>query len=321
MPTQNALRDQAARFAADVAALTGPQAGDRFGLAISGGADSVAMLLLAHAAFPGRIAAATVDHKLRAESGDEARFVAALCAERGIAHAILPLEGLLRGNVSAAARDGRYAALDGWAAAQGLDWLLTGHHADDQAETLMMRLNRGSGVAGLAGVRRRRGRIIRPLLGWRRAELAAVVAAQGIAAVDDPSNRDDRYDRARLRKALGEAPWFDPVAAAKSAAALADADDALDWVVIDLRSSRLSHDGAVWRYHAAGLPRELCRRALIDCLRMVDPDCDPRGDAIVRVLNALAAAQTVTIGRVRCSAPGDGTTWQFTPAPLRRATR
>jgi tRNA(Ile)-lysidine synthase len=91
---------------------------------------------------------------------------------------------------------------------EGLDALATAHHADDQAETLLARLNRGSGVAGLAGVRARgivpgtRLPLIRPLLGWRRADLGEVVAAAGLTPVQDPSNSDDRFDRARIRKAL-----------------------------------------------------------------------------------------------------------------------
>jgi tRNA(Ile)-lysidine synthase len=320
VPTQNALLErETTRFTDDVAALTGGGAGDRFGLAVSGGPDSMAMLLLAHAAFPGRIAAATVDHGLRAESGDEARFVASVCAARGIPHDILTLQALPQGNVSAMARAARYDALDAWATAQGLDWVMTAHHADDQLETMVMRLNRASGVGGLAGVRKRRGRIVRPLLGWRHAELAAIVDAAGVRAVDDPSNRDDRYDRARLRKALINNDFLDPAAAAASAATLADADAALDWMVARLRGERLSQSGTFWFYDAHDLPHELRRRALIDCLRVIDPAARPRGDAIERVLVALSARKIVTIGTVRCDSMQEGGVWSFALAPPRKA--
>lgn len=320
MQTQNAaLEREAERFAADVAMLTGDDPAHRYGLAVSGGPDSVAMLLLARAAFPVRIAAATVDHRLRAESGREAAFVAEICSARGVPHSIITLEPLPRGNVSDAARVARYDALDDWATREGLDWLLTAHHADDQLETMFMRLNRASGVGGLAGVRAQRGRIIRPLLGWRRAELAAIVQAAGITPVDDPSNRDDRYDRARLRKALQANDILDPVAVTASAAALADADAALDWMTLRLRRERLKQSESFWFYDAHDLPHELKRRALIDCLRVVAPDLRPRGGAIERVLAALNARKTVTIGPVRCDAVRDGAAWAFSFAPPRRA--
>jgi tRNA(Ile)-lysidine synthase len=140
-----------------------------------------------------------------------------------------------------------------------------------------------------------------------------------MTAVDDPSNRDDRYDRARLRKALVKNDFLDPVAVAASAAALADADIALDWMVAQLRSERLTQAGTVWTYDAQDLPRELRRRALVDCLRAIDPAAQPRGDAIARVLAALSDGKTVTIGKVRCRPVPDKDVWSFAMAPPRRA--
>ena len=134
------------------------------GVAVSGGPDSLALLLLAHAARPGRIHAATVDHGLRAESAEEARFVAAICAHRDIPHDILPKPGVPLAGGQAAARDFRYARLDRWCADHRLPVLLTGHHANDQAETVLMRLARGSGVAGLSGIRAVRPRRYENLL-------------------------------------------------------------------------------------------------------------------------------------------------------------
>ncbi|MEC7398775.1 MAG: tRNA lysidine(34) synthetase TilS, partial [Pseudomonadota bacterium] len=118
---------------------------------MSGGPDSLALLLLAQAAFPGMVEAATVDHGLRSESADEARFVAGLCRDRGIPHEILTC-AVEAGNMQDRARSARYAALDQWAKEHAIAAIATAHHADDQAETLLMRLNRGSGLSGLSGI-------------------------------------------------------------------------------------------------------------------------------------------------------------------------
>lgn len=305
MPTPNAAPDaDAGRFASSLEALTGGGTVDRFGLAVSGGADSLAMLLLAERAFPGRIEAATVDHGLRPAAAEEAAFVASVCGANGIPHAILTLDPLPRGNVQAAARAARYAALTTWRVSRGLDWLLTAHHADDQLETIVMRLNRGAGVGGLAGIRAVNGRVVRPLLGWRRSALRAIVDVAGLAPVEDPSNLDERYDRARLRKALAGAPWLDPLAAGRSAAALAQADAALDWAAGAL-------DTAPWDT----LPDALLRRRLAARIAAVDPAARPDGPALDRLIVTLRRGGSATIGGVLCR--GDPH-WAFTHAPPRR---
>ncbi|WP_086619980.1 tRNA lysidine(34) synthetase TilS [Erythrobacter tepidarius] len=226
---------QQARFAASLAALwpeedrTGP-----LGLAVSGGPDSLALMLLAHAALPGRIAVVSIDHGLRPEAAGEVALVERLAGERGIPFTALSLTPQ-PGNLQAQARAGRYAALAGWAQARGLGAVATAHHADDQAETLLMRLNRGSGLAGLAGVRavsRIAGSqvpLLRPLLSWRKAELEALVAAAGIVAVRDPSNANPDFERAAIRMALAEADWLDPAQLAISAAHIAEAWQAIQW--------------------------------------------------------------------------------------------
>lgn len=230
------------------------------------------MLLLAHAAFPDQIEAATVDHGLRPESAAEAAMVARVCADRGIPHAVLPVT-LAPGNVQDRARAARYAALEGWLTARGLGVLLTAHHMDDQAETLLMRLNRGSGVRGLAGVRSStvvpggQASLIRPLLGWRRAELAAVVAQCGIEAAADPSNHDRRFDRVRIRQALSEAEWLDAASVARSAALLAQAEDAIGWAVAREWAECVVVDRAGYAYaaHRTGLgPQSLIRLGVLE---------------------------------------------------------
>ena len=149
------------------------------------------------------------------------------------------------------------------------DWVLTAHHADDQAETLLMRLNRGAGVAGLCGVRGVNVRVLRPLLGWRRTELAEIVAESEIEAVADPSNTDEKYDRARIRRQLSDAEWIDPAALVRSALALAEADQALDWTAERLAAERIRGSGPELELDPSGLPPELRRRLLLRILRRI----------------------------------------------------
>ena len=207
-----ALPERTARFRADLAALAGP-APPAFGVAVSGGPDSLALLLLAEAAFPRPVEAATVDHRLRPESAAEAAFVAGICG--GPRHPACDADRRRHAERQCPGRRPRPALplLGDWARRAASPSSLTAHHQDDQAETLLMRLQRGAGLAGLAGIRPRaeiEGLIVlRPLLGWRRAELAEIVADAGLVPVDDPSNSDERYDRARLRRRLAETDWLD----------------------------------------------------------------------------------------------------------------
>lgn len=315
--------DAVERFARDLAALVAP--GARLLVAVSGGPDSVALLLLAHAVLGDRCAAATVDHALRPESGDEARWVAQLCTGRGIAHATLtgalPERTGRTANLSARARDLRYALLDAEADRVRASHIATAHHADDQVETLVMRLNRGAGVAGLAGVRATSGRIVRPLLGWRKAELAALVAALGIVPVEDPSNVHDRFDRARLRKALAGVAWIDPDGWSTSAGALADAEVAISWTVGRLEAERCRNEDGGATLRPGGLPFEFRRRLVERCLLTVNPHARLRGGAVARIVHKLDTGDTVTAAGVSCKVQaGDstGAVWRFSSAPPRR---
>lgn len=314
--------DPVSRFRRDLEAVAGPGPG-RLAVAVSGGPDSLALLLLANAAFPGQVGAATVDHGLRAQSADEAEAVARLCAGIGVRHHKLPARVERAGEgLQAAARAARYAALAQWMEAEGLGLLLTGHHADDQAETLVMRLNRGSGVAGLAGVRAAgsvpetggRLRLCRPLLGWRRTELQSVVAAAGVEAALDPSNRDERFDRARLRRRLAEAPWLDAAALARSAALLAEAEAALEWTAGPLFTARAEVGEAAVALRPNGLPPELLRRLVLRCLRHLAPGAEPRGEALAAFIAKLEQGGTATLCEVKGAG---GHIWRFEPAPPR----
>jgi tRNA(Ile)-lysidine synthase len=176
-------------------------------VAVSGGADSLALCLLADhwaRARGGSVIGLTVDHRLRPEAAAEARQVAAWLAAHGIAHRTLawrPPDGLR--NLQAAARTARYALLDAWCRDSACLHLLTAHHREDQAETFLLRLARGSGLDGLASMRAERAlvhcRLLRPLLPVPHDRLTASLAAQGQAWIEEPSNRDPRYARVRLR--------------------------------------------------------------------------------------------------------------------------
>lgn len=295
------LRD---RFRADLARLL-PDDTARLGLAVSGGPDSMALLHLAAASCPGRIEVATVDHGLRADAAAEAQLVARACAALAVPHATLRVTVEKRGSVQAAARRARYDALAAWAKGQGLAAVATAHHADDQAETLLMRLARGAGVTGLAGIRDSRDLggvvLVRPVLGWRRAELAAIVA--GIETVADPSNADPRHDRTHARALLAAAgEYLDPGRLAATAAHLAEADAALDWLTGEAIRSRVDRldDGGI-AADIEGLPRELRRRILA---RLVgDADSAVDGPTLEIAMERLDAGKAASLGALKLS-PG-----------------
>jgi tRNA(Ile)-lysidine synthase len=209
-------------------------------LAVSGGPDSVALMFLAarwltkHARAP-ELVAATVDHRLRRESRAEARAVAGLAAELRLRHHTLVWSGPKpRSGLQEAARAARYRMLMRLARKIGADAIATAHTQDDQAETLLMRMARGSGVTGLGGMRRVSARdgiaLFRPLLGLPKARLVATLRKAGIPFAEDPTNLDPRYARARLRKLLPllAAEGLDAARLARVAGRIARADAALD---------------------------------------------------------------------------------------------
>lgn len=182
-------------------------------LAVSGGPDSTALAHLAAAwaavraaqGLPApRLVVATVDHSLRPEAAREAEAVAALCARLGLAHSILVWRGAkpLSG-IQEAARAERYALLLHAARAQGIEALALAHTLDDQAETVLFRLARGSGLTGLGAMRPESRRedmvLLRPFLGVPKARLVGTLRQAGISFVEDPSNTDPRFTRPRLR--------------------------------------------------------------------------------------------------------------------------
>ncbi len=184
----------------------------KVGLAVSGGPDSLALLLLAarwaqtEPSAPCLIAY-SVDHGLRPEAAGEVRFVIEIARSRGIeAHPLRWMGEKPETGLQAAAREARYRLIAEAMQRDGADLLVTAHHAQDQAETILMRLAHGSGPFGLAGMARfafHHGvEIFRPLLETDPEELRAIVAASGLEPVRDPSNEDTSFERVRWRRLL-----------------------------------------------------------------------------------------------------------------------
>ncbi len=284
------------------------------GIAVSGGPDSMALLVLGHHVWPGRIRAASVDHGLRSESADEAALVSAYCADRDIPHNILQPAKPITGNLQSAARAARYALLNDWAAENGCAWIATAHHGDDQLETLLLRLARGAGLDGLSGVRATNGNIIRPLLDFRKIELLEYCAVHAIPHVHDPSNVNIDFDRVRMRQALESLDMLDAVAANRSAQALADAGAALDWLTMREADAHVVQDGHTITLGNTDYPTEILRRLLLHCLALLAPDTQPRGDSVMRTLVTLKAGEKTMIGDILCEG---GPVWTFRPAPPR----
>ncbi|MCW4462114.1 tRNA lysidine(34) synthetase TilS [Sphingomonas sp. BT-65] len=301
--------------------------GTSVALAVSGGPDSMAMLLLAAAAFPGQVLAATVDHGLRPEAAGEAAMVAAVCAGLGVPHETLsPAAPIAGSSMQKQAREARYDALLSWAERCGAYPLLTAHHADDQAETLLMRLNRASGVAGLSGIRPWRFEqnclLLRPLLGWRRGRLRMIAEAAGVPWVDDPSNEDPRHDRTQVRMFLTHQTLLDPAALAESAAHIAETEEALEALTRMFEADRWYGRKCLLR--AADLPRELqrrlVRRAVAETRAVHGILLPPFSDAanVEPLLDALEAGRPATQAGVMVTPERDGR-WHFAPAPPRRS--
>jgi tRNA(Ile)-lysidine synthase len=297
----------------------------RFVIAVSGGPDSMALLALAAVSCSGRIVAVTVDHELRPESRAEAAMVADACAALSVPHATLtPGRPIAGSSLQARAREARYAAIEAWAAKQGLALVLTAHHADDQAETLLMRLNRASGLAGLAGIRASQPMgdmvLLRPVLDWRRSELRAVVEAAGLPWVEDPSNMDSRHDRSRIRALLGGAPELDPVRLAASAKYLGDAETVIERLVQRLWDEHWRGPGQPFdvQRELREVRRRLIRRAILatrETLAVTEPPFGA-GANVEPLLDALEAGSAAVQGGVKVDAVGGG--WVFTAAPPRR---
>lgn len=328
----DALRDPVAFSANELDSMFRPVVGgaERVALAVSGGSDSVALLVLfcdwlKHAGPSCRQAqAVTVDHGLRAGSAAEAAQVAALAARFDLPHVTLVWDGRKPATgIAAAAREARYGLIAAHMRQTGMSLLLTAHTRDDQAETLLMRLARGSGVDGLAampplgplGPAPTDLCIGRPLLGVGKPRLAQLLAQRGIAWAEDPTNHDQAYERPRLRagaEALAAA-GLTPAALALAARRVRRARTALEHVTRAQFDPALGHchvdpRGFValrWQPFAA-LPEEISLRVLRAAIQCVGGSPEPV---------SLAAVEDVH--RALLGKAGDGA-WTLARAAVRR---
>jgi tRNA(Ile)-lysidine synthase len=276
----------------------------RVAVAVSGGADSLALCLLAHdwaTGLGGRAVALTVDHRLRPGSTAEARQVGAWLGKWDMPHHTLSWRGPKpRTGVQAAARAARYELLTGWCRSHGVLHLLLAHQLEDQAETFLLRLARGSGVEGLAAMGAvSEGafvRLLRPVLAVPHARLNATLRSRGQPWIEDPSNRDEAYARVRMRKILprlaGEG--LDPRRLAATARSMGRAREALEAAVADLlaRAATIAPEGYGYVDPAAFVeaPAEVGLRALARTLMCVGGrGYPPRLERLERLYAGLTA--------------------------------
>lgn len=282
------------------------------GLAVSGGGDSIAMMHVAADWARGRkLMVATVDHGLRPESAAEAQAVARAARALSLPHAVLLWQRQTDvGNLMAQARDARLRLLSGWAHRNNLPAVALGHTADDVAETLIMRLERGSGIDGLAAMATWRDafdmRWLRPMLGVGRDDLRQWLHRKGHSWIDDPSNDNAEFDRVRVRQTIGTL-GLDVAGLARSAQHIADARDALcDFALMvarDVQFDRGSLSLPLPELREA--PPEIRRRILVaGCRWVTGADYPPRRATLLHALEAMMAQGRVTLDGVMLSPAG-----------------
>ena len=309
---------------ADADKLLGPFASNpQLAVAVSGGPDSLALL---HLAAPWAqangiaLTVLTVDHGLRAGSAVEAANVAREAARLGLPHATLrwaPPANLTTG-LQACARQARYDLLAGYCHAHGIPALLTAHHRDDQAETFLMRLARGSGLDGLAAMPVRGAwagiAILRPLLDVPKARLVATLEERGISFSNDPSNSDPRFERTRLREGSDTLAriGLTAEAIARSVGRLRRAREALDHATEAFLSAHgEAHDAGYCVLDRSGLataPDEIALRSIARVLDAVTGRDEAASLAKIEALRAALMtepAKARTLGGCRIQPSGD----------------
>lgn len=329
---ENAISDQ--DFAALMLSLGPFEPRPRLAVAVSGGPDSLALTLLAAAwatARGGSVVALTVDHRLRPDSAAEAALVGQWLAARGIDHQILVREGARpAADIQAVARAARHDLLGQYCAEAGILHLLLAHHREDQAETLLLRLGRGSGLDGLAAMSPQRptrwGQSLRPLLDIPRARLRATLIERGQSWVDDPSNADPAYARVRLRQLAPTlaAEGLSPARLAATAARLGRARASLERDVARAAARLVQLHPAGFAVLAAeglaSLSEEVALRLLARLLAVVGGEpLPPRLERLERLAASLAAPASGGVTLAGCRIVAEPGGWVICREPARVA--
>lgn len=284
-----------------------PFQGQTIGIAVSGGGDSMALLHLACEYYgAAQVCVVTVDHGLRKAAADEARMVGQVCNGLAVSHDILRWSGWNgQGNLQDQARRARYGLIADWAKTRGIETVLIGHTQDDQAETFLMRLARGSGVDGLSGMAATRIESgitwARPMLGVLRQDLRDYLTAKGATWVDDPTNEDESFDRVKARNILQSlAPLgIDVAGLAKTADRLRPARDALEWqtkTAAEDLTQIIDGNVVIQRAGFLDLPQDIALRLLAHGLKWVSgADYRPRRTALNDALTDIQYGKSTTL--------------------------
>ncbi|MCG7518711.1 tRNA lysidine(34) synthetase TilS [Ruegeria sp. Ofav3-42] len=304
------MTEHADKLRADIRARLPEKLPARLGVAVSGGGDSVALLLLLNEIAQSENAelfVATVDHGLRPEAAAEAVKVGELAARLGVPHQTLVWDGWTGdGNLQDHARQARYRLLTEWARRNAISAIALGHTADDQAETFLMRLGRASGVTGLAGMPAVRDQdgvtLLRPMLKITRKQLRDYLTAKGVEWIEDPSNHDLRFDRIKARQALSGLEGLGITAGSLTRVTenLAQAREAL--VRYTQESARKvsmvdAGDICLDRRGIQDLPQEIQRRILVGCVAWIaGAGYPPRQSSVDQALNAIDEGKGTSIG-------------------------
>ena len=296
-------------LAAAINDMLGPQPPARVGVAVSGGGDSIALLSVMAEVAKARdieLLVITVDHGLRPGTLSEVKLVTGLCQSLNLSHHVEYWTGWDgTGNLQARAREGRYELIADWAYANQITHVALGHTADDQAETVLMRLARTAGVDGLCGMSARRilhgVTWVRPFLTIRRDALRAYLEQTGLCWAEDPSNDDTRFERVRVRQALAvlDDLGIGVDTLVQTAQQMSDARDALDWQTFLCAQDAVQiHCGAVALnpQQFRTQPTEIRRRLLVHSLMWLSGNAyPPRRDAVAGALAAIQANRTFTL--------------------------
>lgn len=288
-------------------------------VAVSGGPDSLALLLLAHDLAQKRgshVVALTVDHGLRPESKEEALMVGKWAQQHGIQHVILDWMGdKPQSHLQETARKARYALLTDWCHQHQIKTLLLGHHQQDQEETFWLRLSAGSGLTGLSGIKKRTIKngilCLRPLLGFPKERLKDTLRAKGQLWIEDPSNHKDRFFRGRLRQFLHEEGLTSSRLEQVIKKLQIDADfihHELEKIIIQTAQTHESGYLSIDKHDFHTLHPAMAQRFLSFLIQWFSPsDYAPRLSQISNVIGKINAGKSFTTG---------GIYWQITPRKI-----